>query len=93
MSVMVWVMGGAGFYPRMAPLEAYTKGPAWVSFEEDQKGTLTPGKLADVAVFDTDLVKAGRTRPADLLQAKVLYTIVGGKVVYDSQLSRTIEAP
>jgi predicted amidohydrolase YtcJ len=45
--------------------------------------TLTPGKLADVAVFDTDLVKVGRTKPADLLQAKVLYTIVDGKVVYE----------
>ena len=59
-------------------------GPAWASFEEDQKGTLTPGKLADVAVFDLDLVKVGRTKPADLLQAKVLYTIVGGKVVYEA---------
>jgi predicted amidohydrolase YtcJ len=39
--------------------------------------------LADVAVFDTDLVKAGKTSPADLLQAKVLFTIVGGKVVYE----------
>ena len=65
-------------------IEAYTKGPAWASFEDDQKGTLTPGKLADVAVFDTDLVKTGETRPADLLKAKVLYTIVGGKVVYTS---------
>jgi predicted amidohydrolase YtcJ len=63
-------------------MEAYTKGPAWASFEEEQKGTLTPGKLADVAVFDTDLVTVGKTRPAELLKAKVLYTIVAGKVVY-----------
>jgi hypothetical protein len=63
-------------------LEAYTKGPAWASFEEGEKGTLTPGKLADVAVFDIDLVETARTRPADLLKAKVLYTIVGGKLVY-----------
>jgi hypothetical protein len=40
--------------------------------------------LEQVAVFDMDLVKAGRTKPADLLQAKVLYTIVGGKVVYEA---------
>ena len=65
-------------------MEAYTKGPAWASFEEGEKGTLAPGKLADVAVFDTDLVTVGKTRPADLLKAKVLYTIVGGKVVYAS---------
>jgi hypothetical protein len=65
-------------------LEAYTKGPAWASFEEDKKGTLAPGKLADVAVFDLDLVETGRTRPADLLKAKVLYTIVGGELVYEA---------
>jgi len=65
-------------------LEAYTRGPAWASFEEDRKGTLAPGKLADVAVFDVDLVAVGATRPADLLKAKVLYTIVGGQVVHDA---------
>ncbi len=65
-------------------IEAYTKGPAWASFEEDSKGTLTAGKLADLAVFDADLVAAGKQRPADLLKAKVLYTIAGGKVVYEA---------
>ena len=65
-------------------IEAYTKGPAWASFEEDRKGTLTPGTLADIAVFDANLVEVGRAKPADLLKAKVLYTIVGGKVVYES---------
>ena len=65
-------------------LEAYTRGPAWASFEDDRKGTLAPGKLADIAVFDLDLVETGRTKPADLLKAKVLYTIVGGKLVYEA---------
>jgi hypothetical protein len=64
-------------------IEAYTKGPAWASFEEAQKGTLMPGKLADITVFDTDLVEAGHTNPPALLQAEVLYTIAGGKVVYE----------
>lgn len=63
-------------------MDAYTRAPAWASFEEDLKGTLTPGKLADIAVFDTNLVEAGRADPAKLLEAKVLYTIVGGRVVY-----------
>jgi predicted amidohydrolase YtcJ len=63
-------------------IDAYTRAPAWASFEEDLKGTLTPGKLADIAVFDTDLVAAGRDDPARLLDARVLYTIVGGQVVY-----------
>jgi len=64
-------------------IDAYTRGPAWATFEEHLKGTLTPGKLADVAVFDTNLVEAGRKHPAQLLKARVNYTIVGGRIVYE----------
>jgi len=76
-----------GWYPSQRlsieeAIDAYTRAPAWASFEEDVKGTLTAGKLADIAVFDTNLVEAGRENPAALLDAKVLYTIVGGEVVY-----------
>ena len=63
-------------------IEAYTKGPAWASFEEDVKGTIAPGKFADLAVFDTNLVEVGKSAPARLLEAKVLYTIAGGRIVY-----------
>jgi predicted amidohydrolase YtcJ len=63
-------------------IEAYTKGPAWASFEEDIKGTITPGKLADLAVFDTNLMEVGKSDPAKLLQANVLYTVAGGRIVY-----------
>ncbi len=63
-------------------IDAYTKSPAWAAFEEDIKGTLTPGKLADVAVFDTNLVEVGNNDPAKLLEARVMYTVVGGRVVY-----------
>jgi len=66
-------------------IEAYTKGPAWASFEEGVKGVLAPGMLADIAVFDTDLVAAGKSDPARLLKAKALYTIAGGRVVYTGQ--------
>ena len=77
----------AGWFPSQRltieeAIDAYTRAPAWASFEEDIKGTLTPGKLADIAVFDTNLVEAGREDPERLLDAKVLYTIVGGEVVY-----------
>ena len=64
-------------------IEAYTRNPAWASFEEDIKGTLTPGKLADIAVFDVDLIDAGRNDPARLLEAEALYTIVGGRIVHE----------
>jgi predicted amidohydrolase YtcJ len=63
-------------------IEAYTKGPAWASFEEETKGTVAPGKLADLAVFDTNLVEVGKSAPAKLLEARVLYTIAGGRIVF-----------
>ncbi|MFV2090919.1 MAG: amidohydrolase, partial [Pseudomonadales bacterium] len=47
-------------------MDAYTRAPAWASFEEDIKGTLTPGKLADIAVFDTNLIEAGHSEPSRL---------------------------
>ncbi len=66
-------------------IDAYTRAPAWAAFEEDIKGTLTPGKLADVTVFDTNLIDAGHENPSAILDAKVLYTIVGGKIVYEGK--------
>jgi predicted amidohydrolase YtcJ len=74
-------------------IEAYTKGPAWASFEEEIKGTLAPGKLADIAVFDRNLVEVGKSQPADLLKAKVRTTIVGGKIVYDGTRSTRMNEP
>ena len=63
-------------------IEAYTKGPAWASFEEDVKGSIAARKYADLAVFDTNLVEVAKSTPARLLEAKVLYTIAGGHIVY-----------
>ena len=78
----------AGWFPDQRltieeAIDAYTRGPAWASFEEDVKGTLAPGRYADIAVFDTNLVEVGKSDPAKLLKAKVLYTIVGGRVVFE----------
>ena len=77
----------AGWFPDQRltieeAIEAYTKGPAWASFEEASKGTLSPGMLADIAVFDTDLVAAGKSDPSKLLKSKVLYTVAGGQIVF-----------
>ena len=77
----------AGWFPDQRltieeAIEAYTKGPAWASFEEDRKGVLKPGYLADIAVFDRNLIEIGQTHPAGLLDAKVMLTLVGGQVVY-----------
>jgi predicted amidohydrolase YtcJ len=66
-------------------IDAYTRAPAWASFEEADKGTIAAGKLADLAVFDTNLVEAGRSEPARLLKARVLYTIAGGRIVHEAR--------
>lgn len=60
-------------------LGAYTYGSAYGAFEENIKGTIEPGKLADITVLDTDLFSA---EPEAWLKANVTFTIVGGKVVY-----------
>jgi predicted amidohydrolase YtcJ len=60
-------------------LRAYTLNGAYAAFQEQTKGSLTPGKLADIVVLSADITKV----PDDQIQkAEVLYTIVGGKVVY-----------
>jgi predicted amidohydrolase YtcJ len=61
-------------------LRAYTSGSAYASFEEKKKGTLERGKLADFAINDRDLT---RIPPVEIRDARVLMTVVGGKVVYE----------
>lgn len=79
-----------GWYPRQRltieeALDAYIRAPAWAAFEENDKGTLSPGKLADVAVFDQNLIEVAKRDPKALLRAKALYTVTGGRVVYEAK--------
>jgi predicted amidohydrolase YtcJ len=75
---------GSAFYPqqkmsRIEALRSYTVNAAYAAFEEELKGSLAVGKLADVTVLTRDIL----TIPDDEIEsAKVAYTIVGGKVVY-----------
>jgi predicted amidohydrolase YtcJ len=60
-------------------VEFYTLGSAYASFEEGIKGSLQIGKLADIVVLSKDIF----TIPEEeLLNTKVVYTILGGKIVY-----------
>ncbi len=61
-------------------LRAYTSGAAYAEFQEGEKGTLAPGKLADFVLLDRDLT---RIPPAELRNAQVLMTVVGGTPVYE----------
>ncbi len=62
-------------------LRAYTAGGAFASFEETRKGTLAPGKLADLVVLDCDLFTVA---PARIRDMSVVATMVGGRVVHGS---------
>lgn len=60
---------------------AYTRGSAYAEFQEQEKGTITKGKLADIAVLSQDIF----TVSVDALPAThSILTIVGGKIVYDA---------
>jgi hypothetical protein len=61
-------------------LQAYTSGGAYAMFTDTELGTLSIGKLADFVVIDKDLFKIP---PAEIRDAKVLATVVGGNVVYE----------
>jgi len=64
---------------RIEALRSYTINGAFAAFEEKSKGTITPGKYADIVVLSKDIL----TVPEDEIPAaKVSYTIVGGKVRY-----------
>jgi predicted amidohydrolase YtcJ len=58
----------------------YTANGPYLTFEEHLKGTLEPGKLADMIVLDTDPLTSP---PEALLKTRVDLTILGGKVVYE----------
>jgi hypothetical protein len=61
-------------------LAAYTINPAYASFEEKLKGSLTPGKLADLIVLSDDITKI---EPEGILSTRVVMTVIDGKVVWE----------
>jgi len=67
---------------RMEALRSYTLSNAFAAFEEDIKGSLSAGKLADITVLTKDITAV----PDDeILTAKVAFTIIGGRVAYKGQ--------
>jgi predicted amidohydrolase YtcJ len=64
---------------REQALRSYTQDAAFGSFDEDIKGSITKGKLADFTIFDQDIMTVPE---ADILKTKVAMTIFDGKVVF-----------
>ncbi len=63
-------------------IRAYTINNANATFEGDVRGSLEEGKLADITVFDRNLLEI----PEDeILKTEVLYTIIDGKVVFEKK--------
>ena len=62
-------------------IEAYTMGSAYAEFQENQKGSITPGKLADMVLLNDDIFAID---PVKIREVRVITTIVGGKTVWDA---------
>lgn len=60
-------------------MKAYTSAPAWLAFDEENRGTLEAGKLADLVILSEDIFDAPSPQ---LLRTKVEATMVDGKFVY-----------
>ena len=60
-------------------VEAYTMGSAFAEFQEKEKGSITPGKLADMVILSDDIFTI---RPEAIRNVKVETTILGGKIIY-----------
>lgn len=77
-----WPAGG--WYPEQKltlteAIRGFTKDVAFAAFEEDSRGTIEPGKLADFTIVEGDLYAVP---PQDLFKVKVKMTVVGGQVVW-----------
>jgi hypothetical protein len=64
--------------PELLPL--FTRNGAYLSFEEDIKGTIEPGKLADMAVLSNDIVGM---EPSELRELQVEHTVINGETVFE----------
>jgi len=84
MSGKVWGADEAVTMPEA--IRAYTRNAAYLTFDEQLKGTLEVGKLADMIVLAEDLLTIN---PSRILGVRVDMTIVGGKVVYERPASTT----
>jgi predicted amidohydrolase YtcJ len=73
-----------GWFPdqrmtRDEALKSWTLSGAWAAFEESEKGSLAPGKLADFVMLSADIM---RVPPREILTTRVTMTVLGGEVVH-----------
>src|SRR5262249_17511825 len=63
-------------------VRAYPAGSAYAEFADQVKGTITPGKLADLVILDQDIFTIP---PTEIEKARVQVTILGGEVTYEGR--------
>ena len=63
-------------------VEAYTMGSAYAEFQDKEKGSITPGKLADMVILSDDIFKID---PVKIRDVKVLKTLWAGKLIWDAE--------
>ena len=89
-------VGGISLYPesnrldRVEALRLYTVGSSWFSAEEEKKGSIRPGQLADLAVLSADYFSIPEE---EIKRLESVLTIVGGKVVYANGPFTTFAPP
>jgi hypothetical protein len=89
-------VGGTALYPetnrldRLEALRRYTRGSAWFSGEEDKKGAIVPGHLADLAVLSADYFAVPEE---EIKGIESVLTLVGGRVVYGAEKFANIAPP
>jgi hypothetical protein len=76
---------GPGWHPEQAvtreqALKMLTRWPAYAAFQENDKGSIEPGKLADLTILSDDIMKIPEP---DILRTHCLMTVIGGEIVFD----------
>ena len=79
---------GEGWHPEQAvsreeALKMFTMSAAYAAFQEKDKGSIEPGKLADLTILSGDIMKIP---PSKILKTRCLMTVIGGEVVYDGRV-------
>jgi len=75
------VVGAGQALSRMEALRCATANGAYLTFDEDKRGTLQPGKLADLAVLSADPLTVAEPKIAEIVSRM---TMVGGKIVHEA---------
>jgi len=77
---------GEGWHPeeavtRMQALKMFTIWPAWAAFEEDLRGTIEVGKLADLTILSADIMKIPE---AEILKTRCVMTVINGEIAFEA---------